>query len=419
MNAATGDGAPRTLVVEHLVIDDPEVLHVLGRYPEDEHGAVVAHMLAVGARGLRSMGLSVGLDDIDSRVRRSFEEAATRAQVALAEALQDIVDRATHELDPQRIDSAAGQTLGELDRWRRQLLDGLDPERPESHPGRLLSMLEETVGEHGALELRIRQLLDPHGSDSASAALATALTARLAEVRDLIAEDRGRRQEAARGTQKGVEFEDVLETRLRELAAVHGWWVERTSAAAGALHADSKVGDLVVHLDDQTRIVVEAKTTARITLTGPRGILSELDRAMVNRRADMAVCVSAEDAFPTEVGAFGVYGDRILTVDDGTGAMLAVALRWARFSLAMKSDRSATDEVDREAVAERLQRIRGLIKRFSGTKRSLTQISNSVDEVRQSLDVIRVDVVDQLNELDNLVARRSSNVIKLAPVESL
>ena len=85
-------------------------------------------------------------------------------------------------------------------------------------------------------------------------------------------------------------------------AGVGGCEVERTSTDGGSLGREALVGDLVVVLADGGRVVIEAKHTARITLTGPDGILAELDRAMTNRDAEVAICVSAQDAFPGEVG---------------------------------------------------------------------------------------------------------------------
>ncbi len=364
------------------------------------------------------MGLSVGLDDIDGSIKRSLEAATTEAQRELTHTLEAIVDRAHAQLDPTRLDSPAARTLAQLEQWRADLSQVLDPTRPDSSPGRLLSMLDRAIGSEGELELRLRTLLDPAGDDSAVGTLTSQLTSRISEVRDLILEERGRRNEADRGTQKGVAFEDTLESALRIAAAPHGWAVERTGAVTGSLHADSKVGDFVVHLDDDHRIVIEAKKTSRIGLMGADGILAELDRAMANRSADFAICVSADNAFPGEVGMFGVYGNRILVVDDGDGAMLGVALRWARLSVALRDEHASRTELDRVLITDRLQRLRNLAKRFSGTKRSLTQISASIEDVRQSLDAIRLEVTDHLNDLESHLLGRPSNVVPLAPVES-
>ena len=160
-------------------------------------------------------------------------------------------------------------------------------------------------------------------------------------------------------------------------------------------------------LSDGDRIAVEAKNQAQLNLTGRDGILAELDRAMANREAAVAVCISGRDAFPGEVGTFGVYGDRILAVDDGDGTMTAVALRWALASMARRrNDPGAT--VDVAALGEHLDRIRTLADRFRTTRRSLTDIGKSVDSVRDALAAMRTDLLDLVDEMQRTVSATSS-----------
>lgn len=406
-----GDGV---VMIDGVQVTDVEVVDLMSRHAEQDRPELVRRLLSIGARGLRSMGLRVGLDDIDDRIQSSVRLAVVAAQDQLAATIGAVADRANAELDPDRSSSTLSRALEQLGVVHEKIEAALDPADPDSSPGRLVERIEAIVGSDGALEERIRSLLDPLDAASASRSLASLLTDRITEIRDLIAEDRGRRDEASRGTRKGTDYEDLVDESLRRLAAPHGWWVERTTTAAGALHADSKVGDFVVHLDDGTRLVVEAKNSARIGLTGPNGILAELDRALANRQATLAICVASEEAYPAEVGSFGVYGDRILIVDDGDGSMLAIALRWASLTVTLRRQRPGRDDLDMDMVADRLQRLRNLTKQFSGTKRSLTQISASVDEVRSHLDTLRGEVSSHLDDLETHLLARPSNVVRLA-----
>ena len=401
-----------------IEVDDPIVVDLLERCPDDEREDAVRQLLAVGAHGLKSMGLSVSLDEIDTRIRRALTTGTEVAARRLQDTIDGAVGTAHKQLDPQHRESATSQTLEALDQWQRELLERLDPAQAGSAPARMLAELHDTVGKEGELERRIRSLFDTDHEDSAVAGITSDMSRRLSEVRDLILEDRGRRAAAERGTDKGFDFEDIIESRLREVAAPHGWIVDRTSLTAGSLHAESKVGDFVVHLDDGLRIAVEAKNAGRITLTGRDGILNELDRAIANRSADYAICVSASEAYPAEVGAFGVYGNRILVVDGGDGVMLGVALRWTRLAAAMVADRAGTTDIDKELVADRLNRMRNLVRRLSGAKRSLTQMTGTIEELRASLDAVRLDISEQLSELETHILARPADVIRLTPVES-
>ena len=155
------------------------------------------------------------------------------------------------------------------------------------------------------------------------------------------------------------------------------------------------------------RLVIEAKNTARITLTGKDGILEELDRAMANRSADFAICVSARDAFPKEVGPLGVYGDRILIVDEGDGTMVAVALRLAEMMLEKSADRKTAD-IDRGFVQDRMQRLRQLAQLFTNNRRSLTDIKTSVEQVHGSLEQIRAELLFLVDEISHEIDRSST-----------
>ncbi len=229
------------------------------------------------------------------------------------------------------------------------------------------------------------------------------------EVRREVAAERAARQartdEAERGTAHGLDFEDTVEAHLRTWA-VHrpGTIVERTSATTGALHATSKVGDFVVALDDGRRIVLEAKRHGSIGLTGSSGILAELDQALANRAADVAVCVAGRDAYPAEVGRFNTYGNRILVVDEGDGVMLDIALRWA----VALSRPGAPDHVDPAAVADRIDRIRHAAEQLSGARRTVTAMKTSLDKLHEQLGTVRTDVLDQVSDLDRVVSGHQS-----------
>jgi hypothetical protein len=161
------------------------------------------------------------------------------------------------------------------------------------------------------------------------------------------------------------------------------------------------VGDYVVQLEDGTRIVVEAKNTRSISLLGADGMLAELDRAMANRDADLAICIAGQDAYPAEVGGFGVYGDRLLIVDDGEGVMVGIALRWARAWARARG--AGLEPTDLTAVEERMGRIRQLAQLFSSNKRTLSDISANVDRVRTSLDSMRSDMLEIVDDVSRLL----------------
>lgn len=380
-----------------LTVEDPILADLLRRCPADEWPGVVERALAVGARGLLSMGVGVDLAEVDDRVRRSVEVVTAEAEGRVRRLLEEARSAMAAELDPEQRSSMVARAMAEFQTWRDQFLRVVDPDVASSHTGRMMASLAALLGPGGALEERLAAALDPTNGGSGFARLVEVVDRRLAELRDLLAEQRGRESEAERGTAKGFDFEDVVEERLRQAARHLGAVVERTSRQKGDLGGEALVGDYLVTLPGGARVVVEAKNVRSIGLTGSDGILIELDRAMANRGAEAAICISAQDAFPQEVGPFAVYGSRLLVVDDGEGTMVWVALRWAMAAASAAGQRGV--EIDQTVVADRLQRIRQLGTTFTSAKRSLTDISGSVDKVRGTLESLRSELIGLVDEL--------------------
>jgi hypothetical protein len=399
-----------TVTIDRVTSDDPVLAELLAHTPPDQRHQVVLRILAVGARGLLTMGVGLDLHEIDERVRRSVEQATGTARAEVDRILAEARVALEASLDPDQRTSMLGKALSELTAWQQGFLGGVDPDRAGSHTGRMLEHLRGLLGPGGALEQRLAEALDLGADDSSLGRFSATVDRRLQEIRDLVAEGRGRREEADRGTAKGLTFEDDLEEHLRRAAAaLPGAVVERTSTIGGDLPGDAMVGDFVIELASGVRIVIEAKNTRTIGLTGRDGILGELDRALVNRRADVAVCLSALDAFPREVGPLGMYGRRLLAVEDGDGMMTWVAVRWA--AAMAEATRAGGDAVgpDLAVIDDLVQRIRQLGQVFSSNRRSLTEISGSVDRVRDSLDVLRRELTALIDDLAFELSRQPTD----------
>ncbi len=378
-----GDSALRDLLQGH----EPEA------WPD-----LVCRALAVGARGLLTMGLGVNIAELEERFRRSLEEVTSESEARVGDELEAARKAFADHLDPEVRSSLMGQTLDRFGAAGAGLMERLNPDLAGSDTARFLAELKALLGPAGELEARLRATLDPNVDGSALGTLAATFEERFRDLRDLIAREEGRADEAERGTAKGVDFEEVVEARLRELAGgAAGCLVERTSRTPGSLGPSSIVGDFVVEFPTGSRVVIEAKNTGTLTLHGKGGILAELDRARQNRDAEVAICVSACDAYPAEVGVFGVYGNRILVVDEGDGVMLAVAMRWCQAMLALTSERGP--EIDAALVLEGLNRIRGMAQHFSTTKRTLTDVRRSVDGVRTQIEEMRSELLQMVEDL--------------------
>jgi hypothetical protein len=396
-----------TVTITDLTTDDGVLAGLLANQPDDQQVDTVRRVLEVGSRGLLTMGLGVDLDEVDARVRRSVVEATGEARHQVEQVLEAARLAFGEQFDPDRRSSMIARALDEFTDWRDGFLQGFNPDFSDSHTARFLEQVNALLGPEGILEARLSEVLDPDSDGSALARLSRSIDERFTEMRDLLMLERGKQVEVERGTRKGFDFEDVIEDALRQTLRGAGWIVERTGRVTGDLGAETLVGDFVVTLPSGRRIAIEAKNTARIGLTGKDGILEELDRAVANRSADFAICVSAQDAFPKEVGPLGVYGERILLVDEGDGTMLTVALRLAETMLDQSSAGRST-EIDRGFLQDRMQRLRQLAQLFTNNRRSLTDIKTSVENVHGSLEQIRSELLSLVDEVSNEIDRSSA-----------
>lgn len=397
MTQISTDG--RITKIDGLVTDDMRVAQLLDAEPVDNWPAVMERALVVGAHGLATMGLDIGLEAVREQIRRDAEHATAVAEERVESILAAAEQAFNSQLDPDHRTSLLSRTLREFHQWRTEFFEGMDLNNSESLTAQLLHRLEGVVGSDGIWEQRLAAALDTEADDSSLGRLRSEILQEIRSLRDAVHTQHGKREESEKGTRKGFRFEDLVEDRVRRWAAgIGGCLVHRTSRTGGALGSQALVGDLVLETAGGCRIVLEMKNTARVTLSGPDGILEELDRAMANRQATVGVCVSANDAFPAEAGLFAVYGNRILVVDDGSDAMLDVGLRVAQLVAATLESNRGT-EVDRAAVTAQLDRVRSLAKRFSASKRALTDAQSTIETVKSSLDGMRTDLLDLVDRV--------------------
>jgi hypothetical protein len=371
-----------------LTIDDSLLADLLLR--QDSHQAqvdLVRRALAVGTRGVISMGVGLDLNEVDARVRGTLEQLTNEAEHRFERLLSQLTSQVETQMDPGRRGSLISQVMEDLVTWRRKLAELIDPEQAGSESARLLARLDR----------QLASALDTSGSAGGLALAFASIQQELKGLRDDLAEQRGRVSEAIRGTAKGEDYELVVDGLLRRFGKHAGALVEHTGRVAGSLGSDAVIGDHVVSLPSGARIVVESKNVQALDLTGAKGVLAELDRAMANREADAAICVSAQPAFPQEVGFFGVYGNRVLVVDDGEGSMLSVALRWVTTALAAST--VAGRSLDPAVLAERIDRVRSVCKKFAAQRSALTEINKSVTKVSDALGEMRAELVSLVDQL--------------------
>jgi hypothetical protein len=204
-----------------------------------------------------------------------------------------------------------------------------------------------------------------------------------------------------------VDFEDLLEALLADVARGAGDLLDRTANETGAT-IKSKKGDFVLTLDPRLargtdlRIVVEAKDRAM----SMRAIRDELREARDNRGAAVGVVVFTPAHAPSGIAPFTILGEDVYCVVDPDAperATLEAAVKLARL-LALATIAEHEVDVDAAAIATALTGIREQLEAIKSLKSQLTSISNATKGVWTGLDTLRSGILARVAAAESELA---------------
>ncbi len=406
--AAAGSGATRVsverdrIVVERLVLVDASLAAFVAERPAEERAGFVERALKIGLTALMDAGVTVNVDAVRAEfaaLLRQTEDANAKAAAALDQLLRQNFADGDGRL-PRTLEAFLGDR-GKL----RTLTDELfDESKRDSAIGRIKALLGTYLEGDGS---KLATLLDPTRLGSPLYQFRGEITEGFSKLNERIAAleaaSTARAQERAKGTQKGIEFEDVLEGLLADAAVRAGDLLERTGTEAGAV-LKSKKGDFVLTIDPtitrghDLRIVVEAKDRALSVRAGRE----ELREARENRGAAVGVMVYTTGSAPAGVDPFAIIAGDVYCVVDPEApekAFLEAAVRLARLlALATLDEREV--EVDAAAVARALTGIREQLDAITRLKANLTSISNATKGVWTGLDALRNGILAKVAEAE-------------------
>jgi hypothetical protein len=390
------------IVVERLVLADAGLAAFVGERPPDDRPALVERALRIGLVALQDAGVTVNVD----AVRREFDgllartaQANERAALALDQLLrQNFAD------GDGRLPRTLEAFLGDRGRLQSFVTDLFDESKRDSAIGRMRELLGSYFDGDAS---RLALLLDPTRMNSPLHQFRAEVTDGFTKLHERLAAIEAaaaaRASERAKSTAKGVDFEDLIETMLGEVARGSGDLVDRTGTEAGDV-IRSKKGDFVLTVDPgqtagtELRVVIEAKDRA---MSG-RQMRDEIREAKTNRGAAVGLVVFTPGHAPTGIAPFDIRaGDVYCVVDPETPdpTTLEAAVRLARL-LALLSLREQAVEVDAPAVKAALDGVREQLDLIKGLKSTLTSIGNSSRDVAAGLDRLRDGVIARVAEAE-------------------
>lgn len=213
-----------------------------------------------------------------------------------------------------------------------------------------------------------------------------------------------RREEAAKSTRHGVEFEEALGDHLRRLVQASGDIVQDTGSTTG-LKPNCKVGDHVVTIGPEkvaagARIVIEAKENASCDLTRT---LEEADIARINRQADVCVFVHSTRTAPASIPSFQRYGRDIVVKwdadDDANDVWLEAALMVASALSVKAASHDKQDAASFEKIDKAIERIRKSLEGFEEMNTSANTVKSAAEKILNRARLMQEGLSSQLQAI--------------------
>jgi hypothetical protein len=396
------------IVVEHLSLEDHALAAFVAERPADERALLLERALRVGLTAIASVGVTVNVDAVRAEFQgllRQTEAANERASTALDQLLrQNFAD------GEGRLPRTLEKFLGDKGQLRGFVDELFDEGKRDSAIGRMKVLLGAYFDGDAS---KLAQLLDPtrigsplHQFRVEMAEGFNRIGERLAA---LEAAGAARAGERAKGSAKGVDFEEIVDSVLGTIARGSGDLLERTGTGTGAT-ISSKKGDFVLTLNAEAtagcelRIVVECKDR----YVSGRAMRDELRDAKANRDAAVALVVFTPTHAPAGIAPFDVRAGDVYCVLDPAApdcATLEASVRLARL-LALHTLRDQDVEVDAAKIGEALKGVREQLETLRALKMTLTSIGTSAKDVYAGLDRLRDGILARIADAEAELRRR-------------
>jgi hypothetical protein len=384
------------VTIHEVTIRDAELTSYLADHGPDERREIVDRAFRVGLMTLQLADTSKDLE----YVKREFETMQTALENELTDVREDLDNRFGNEGDlPELLDDYFGED-GEL---REALTDAFGED------GELTDRLDEQLGEDGE---RLQAALDPDADGTPTNRLKSQLIERIDSLRDKLAEEAGAQEERQLSPRKGEDFEDTVAEMLDDIVYRTNDSVRHTGTEEGDI--GEKVGDHVLTLGETgQRIVIESKSEA--DYSEPK-IRDQLDRALENRSADVAIFVSkCESYLPNKLGYFQEFDKQRLSVclsedddDDLDRGFLQIGLNWARMR-AIEEHVDTGTCLDPGTVQAQVENVHQRVERVAEVKKKCSSITKTAEQIKSELDELRDDVINNLNKITAELSKEQSD----------
>jgi gas vesicle protein len=324
------------------------------------------------------------LDNANSALSRLVTELSER-HGELGQALEGRIDEVVAEFSLDREDSALSRLVGRVEQAQRAISQEFSLDQEQSALARIRRELLSVIDTQRDASERFHR-----------------------EVLEKLATMTARRQEAARSTRHGDDFEsqvfEVLQTRSQNAGDV----ATRVGNTTGIIK-NCKVGDAVIALGPEhaaagTRISVEAKEREGFDLADA---LALMEKARKNRQAEMGLFVFSARTAPEGLEPFARYGDDVVVVWDAddarTDVVMIAGLSVARALCTRAKAQRDEQAVDFSAIDTAIREIERQIVGLDEIATLTGTIQTNSAKVIKRTSLMRASLEQQVDVLDGRV----------------
>jgi hypothetical protein len=368
-------------VFEQFIGENSELVRMLDPSGENQLVTTLRRTLDAAVQSQNDAILrQFSLDNKEGALVRFLGELTTK-HGDLNQALSKNMEAVVAEFSLDREDSALSRLVQRVETAQASLTAELSLDNEDSALYRLQRMLQE---HQKTVLLQQRDL-----------------AARLDSV---IQTMNARKDEAAKGTRHGLEFESTLGDHLRGIVQAAGDILQETGMTTGLI-PNCKVGDHVITIGPEkvaagARIVVEAKESASYDLVKT---LEEADLARRNRQAAVCVFVHSTKTAPAGIPLFARYSHDIIVKwdadDDAHDVWLQAALMVAAALSLKASAHDKSDAVSFVKIDKAIERIRKCLEDFDEINRFANTAKSSAEKILERARITQEDLARQVEAI--------------------
>lgn len=387
---------------------DPEVVNFVAA--SDDAESAVHRIQQVGARAL-----GLAQTSIDANlVKTEFDEMSRGFDGKLGETVERI-----SKVSSALLDEETGELARALKEFANQLDELLDDTFDEDSKKSVLAKFDRILEDAAKRQVdAVKRVVDPDDPDSPLGRhrreivktvkeMGETLGKALAEVSEKIAVTKVQMEMSEKTASKGFAFEDVVHDAVSRVATSHGDLAEHVGNLPGA--SGTKAGDEVVTLclDDTFGTTARYALELKDRRLGQTATFEELERAMANRDASVAIAVFSRQQNAPTSSSFAYWGNYAIVVldkdllDDGA---LRLACLWARWTVRRQlSDDGSELSLDR--IAGLIDDARRALDRVTTVRRCHTSATKRISEATIQVDDMATEVETALDAIAAEITR--------------